>query len=732
MSDAKPLTFTEIVIRPCELTYGTAPCGAALGVTGTKKCYNSPRTCQVPEDYSAAEQVLRFAIPTEDLDASQYEFIPNMQSVDVRAQVLKPGESMGERESVSATYGDHLHNDVGYDKYVNDRGFNTYESGTHWGKFSARWPNLQGYEFRIVRGFVGQAIEDMERSYYVIDSTNGPGNSGQFGITAKDALKFLDDDRAVCPRPSTGQLVSGITDAVSEVFTLTPSGIGDDEYAASGLASIGDENVTFTRTGDTVTLTGRGLKGSQASDHDGGETFQSSEVFTGADPADIIYRLLSEFTDTDPIYFDLSAWLSETTTHIGRLYSADIMKPVGVKILINELINQVGLCIGTDVINKKIFVKALRQLTPVLSVDDNYILEGTISSKQQDSARVSFIITSYGQINPLLKIDEVQNYRAALASAATDERYLLENLPLAIRKIYSRWITVFNRPAAEFINDAILARYTNAPRQVSFRLPPQIAPQIASAMTVSSRIFQNDEGLQDSVTGQVVSLEKDDTGYNVMLQELKYMQQAATDRNIFIDQESYNINLRSVHDLIYTLAESGDVVNVYIENDAFVGSVSTDQFSFVVGDWVSGVEINIYCNGAGIQIGGAGGNGRVAQTGLNGGPSFYTRYPVNIHDAKIGGGGGGGGGVVFSAGYGVTTLSGSGGSGYISGVSSGPTSAYGGSGGIGGGFGLAGSSGSAYVGLIQAYSGGAAGVAIDGVSYITFIGATDICGAQIN
>lgn len=47
----KPCTIVELELDRCNLTYGTAPCTAAIGVTGERKCFNTRATCQDADNY---------------------------------------------------------------------------------------------------------------------------------------------------------------------------------------------------------------------------------------------------------------------------------------------------------------------------------------------------------------------------------------------------------------------------------------------------------------------------------------------------------------------------------------------------------------------------------------------------------------------------------------------------------------------------------------------------------
>ena len=122
---------------------------------------------------------------------------------------------------------------------------------------------------------------------------------------------------------------------------MSPAGIGDAEYPASGVISIGDERMTFTRVGDNLTLANRGSSGTSSESHDAGETVQLALVYDADDIATILNDLISNYTDTPSIYVNLAQWQEEVANYLPRLYSDEIMRPTSVKTLIDELITEV-------------------------------------------------------------------------------------------------------------------------------------------------------------------------------------------------------------------------------------------------------------------------------------------------------------------------------------------------------------------------------------------------------
>src|SRR5262245_63746382 len=104
--------------------------------------------------------------------------MPNSKEIAIQHQIISLGQTLGQRGNITVTFKDHLH------KFASE----SFEAGTFWGKFRARYgQTLQGESLRLIRGTVGQSIESMETRHFVIDSTNGPSRDRTFQIIAKDA-----------------------------------------------------------------------------------------------------------------------------------------------------------------------------------------------------------------------------------------------------------------------------------------------------------------------------------------------------------------------------------------------------------------------------------------------------------------------------------------------------------------------------------------------------------------
>ncbi len=245
----KSLTFVEIDIPVCTLTYGVAPCTASVPSTGDDKCFNCKSTCQDRDNYAEDEVTLRFAKPVSYLPADIDIVAPSISEVSFTPATISLGENLGTRATLNVVFKDHKDADTapGLDPYFDERAYDPYQQGSFWGKFRARQPFLRGRAIRWITGLEGQAIGDMETRHFVIESYDGPTPDGKYTLVAKDPLKLVDGDRSQAPFMNTGYLSAPITN-VATTATLSPAGIGDEEYPLEGHVTLGGREVaSFTR-----------------------------------------------------------------------------------------------------------------------------------------------------------------------------------------------------------------------------------------------------------------------------------------------------------------------------------------------------------------------------------------------------------------------------------------------------------------------------------------------------
>jgi hypothetical protein len=670
----------------CSRTYGTLPCTAALSALTPNKCYNSRLTCQDPVNYSAGVQTLRFARPQEGL--LQYGYvIPSLIDVQTTPAAINLSsmdtnqQSLGQREVVTIQLGDHLHSDLFVDKYRLERAtgaasftsitFNPYQRGTFWGKWLARNPFYTFYRARIREGVIGQALGSMRVRNYVI-TTVAVDDDGQVTITLKDLFSLIEARKSVAPKASTGRLNADITN-VAGSLTLTPAGIGDLEYPTSGKVCVGNEAMAFTRTGgsDVLTLTTRGDLNTAPSAHKQEDNVQLVLSFSAQLCHDIVFSLFTNYTDVKPADIVKADW-DAAAVNLTRLYSANIVKPTPVQDLVGELGLQAGFSIWPDVESGLITFVALQSTAPEATVTDNeWIVDGSLRTKRQDQKRLSQVWVYYGLIDPTKSLTDNANYhsRAVVADLVSEDD--TEYGTPSIREVFSRWIPQNGRTFALETGGRLLTMFRDPPMLANFRLHVDRSPQIGLARLFVLRTDRvlTDVGLPDSVSHIAIKVELGEAEIEVESQQVKFFTAnpdvpGSTTRTIYIDNDSVNLNLRTIHDTLYAPPTGVETVVFVVSAAVKVGSVSTALYAIETGSWPAGVSLSMVNLGRVQGKGGRGGDGACddsgyggalsndAQNGEPGGNALHVTYAISIDNLSgqlWGGGGGGGGGTVGDA-----------------------------------------------------------------------------------
>jgi hypothetical protein len=440
-------------------------------------------------------------------------------------------ESLGKRAQISARLMDFPYHDRFMDKYQVERisgdaqldgvGYNPRDRGTFWTKFKARNPNYAGRPMRKLDGFLTDGVLTIEKTrHYIITDIKGPDTNGQVTIEGRDILKLAEDDRAVAPQPSRGKLAVDITIDSGVSFDLIPETIGD-EYPASGFAAIGSELVSYTRSGDTITLTGRGLSGTSAKAHSVNDSFQVT-FSPRRDRIDNVLRdlLLSANINSDFIPF--ADWQAEVSRWAPSLFlTADIMKPEGVSKLIGELAI-LGVSIWWDEIDQEIKLQVNRpvDVDTVKVLSDN---SNNIEAFSQDRAddRITEVIFNTVQIDPSRGISADNFLRGSYIISP------VEKLPQAfgdtrIKTINCRWLNQGDDANVRIISLRLLDRFRLAPIRYEVTVDYRDDLSLVNVVRLESYIATDETGNLQPQLAQVTMREDDVAGHRVKLTLQKF------------------------------------------------------------------------------------------------------------------------------------------------------------------------------------------------------------------
>lgn len=551
-SGREPVQIVEIDQDFCTRVYGNAPCTAALGVTGTRKCYNTRKTCQDPDNYLAESLTLRFckrgaAIP------DKFPSIPTVQSVSTLPTRLNIGANdrntgpLGRRGSVTVRFDDAPYSDALTDKYLADRTFDPLEQGTFWSKFLARNPYYQGRELRVIEGYYGldtsqmawadtdlvwgslsmqwgdfaeTTIQDARTRAYYIERITGPDARGRVEVLAKDILKAADDRRATAPKVSQGLLTAALTDSDTSTFAVA-GGVLSEYSATGGTVRIGDECITYSSASEsggiiTFDITARGTDGTEAQDHDEDDQVQECFRVTQLAPYLAIRDLLQDFAGVDPALIDSTAWQAENDTWLlGFELTALITEPTGVNALIGEICEQVGVSVWWDERDQEIRFLAVRPPLgnlPLITGDN--ILADSLQSTTREDERITQSWIYLGQRDPTESVDERSNYRQIRIRVDADAESADQYGDQRIRRIFARWLQT--ELQATDISTRILSNYRDVPTILRFDLDAKDSSLwTGDLLDIQFRTVTSDTGAAEPSIYQIISADEYDPGHRV-------------------------------------------------------------------------------------------------------------------------------------------------------------------------------------------------------------------------
>lgn len=732
----------EIIVDRCSRTFGVSPCIA----TG-EECYqtrNITNDCKDPENYNATTHTYIFGKPT-GFFPHEIGALQNIRDISFTNSRAMPAKSVGAQAQLSVTFDDHPTNDVRLDPYYDQRAYIASDQGTFWGKFFAINPYIHQAKIKYKRWYGDQDYSEAE-TYNLYISDFSRDESGRVTIQAVDFTRLLYEKNALCPEPSPGFLLSDITDGATSL-TLTPAGIGDSYYAASGEIAVGEEAMTFTRSGDVMTIT-RAARDTEAKEHKAGEVVQVPKIWTSTKSSQIIHDLVTEFSELDSSFTNVDDWNALLDEYPSELFTAYIPKPTETVKLINEICVDAGVILTPNIQTEKLLFQPVTQLAATQNTfHKNRMIEDSFASKTENRDRVSQVIVSYGVKSAFKNLKDPGNYYSH------ELRFLPENLypKKAYKVFYSRWIPTGASSVAASVGDRYLAWKQHGTYKFSFMVKPRENISVGELIFINHWTITDCAGAQRNVPAIVVEKTPHPGGYYIECDEYRFDPLASGNKVITLSANARNINLRDIYDQLYTAVDEVNEIRFVVREGVVIGSESTSLYSLVRGSWPVGVEPVLLNYG---HIVGRGADGVQNGNGLNGGDAIYTDGPLEVdNQGVIGSGGGSGGGhyftgtppaeVSYAGGGGAGDRPGNGGSYAVYGVPSGGGGGPGGYAGLedgqdgitfsdatytgaGGDLGQSGSSSS------SGKTGGSPGVAVDGDSHITWTTVGDIRGSRIN
>lgn len=524
----RPVVIVELFLQRCLLTYSEAPCEAALGVTGSTKCYNTLKTCQdTPNFDPSTAKPLRFSSERVDEIQQPGDFVtfPTVRNIDTAPTRLDPGRGLGIRSSVKIELMDHPWTDQGFDPYLGDASRVVDDPdlvGSFWGKLLARNKFWEGRRVDILTGYLDTEdgsydAANFKRRTYVLEQIAGPDRNGLISIVAKDPLKFADSNRTKIPESTPVTLNSDMNMSSSQVNLAEVD--AHLFYAPGDFICIDREimEVNSINAGQNRLNVSRGTLpavypevGTIITEHNEGATVQLCKFYDAQRVDDIISDLLINIVGIDPTFIDLVEWAAVFDAQIpSYIFSTLITEPTGVKDLLQELTEHTILLwwddreqeIRFDVLRPSAFVAI-----PTYD-DESVLLADSFASNRSSKERISRVLTHFGQRDPTENLEELNNFLQTDVRADLDAETPEEYGSARQLDIFSRWMPISLAAVADEIGQRLLVEYRNTKILAQFAIDPKDDTQwTGDFVKVRTRYVQDENGNPDTRQYRIVEV----------------------------------------------------------------------------------------------------------------------------------------------------------------------------------------------------------------------------------
>ncbi len=455
---SEPIEYLELPLPRCGLTHGTAPCTAS----GTPKCYNTFTTCQDRENFAEGEAVIhRFAMQQE---GAAHGAMPALRAVSDSSVKIDPDKGFGLSASLTAVLTDFALHDRAQDPYWRER----TAQGTWLARLIAH--NRENYFRRscdVLRGHVGDAIEDMQRECYLLESIDGPDSNGRVQIKAKDPILKFDD--AMLPDPEAVYTVAADFDDQATSIVTT----GRDPVLGELVLRIGSELIRGEFKNTPVFLvTERGAFGSEADSHSAGDDLQVCYVAEDRPAIDVLRDLraaadMDAFADDAQWADEADQWLTLSLTHV-------VSKPTKVKKLLEAVLEQIRAYMWWEQRQQRIVLKAIAPLAyndvPPAYNRVQHVLADSFDLMDDLTKQITRVIV-YFSPSDRTELGEAKNYRSISvtvdAEAELPESYGREKTV----EIFADWLE--SAGDASSLGFRKLARYRNGERRFKWAFDPK-------------------------------------------------------------------------------------------------------------------------------------------------------------------------------------------------------------------------------------------------------------------
>jgi hypothetical protein len=498
------------------------------GVTATNPdatlCYRTPATTD-QGTFSIVTKTRKWQTATTRA-LPELGAIPCLESARYAAEEIKIGSGLGSFGQVTITLSDFVDDDArSEDPFATDtsRSGRDLSAGTYLSKLLARNPWWTGRALRVIEGWATDGVwhpSDTTVRHFLVRDVQGP-SAGTVTITAVGPLQLLNLDNTEAPSPSEGVLLSDISDSATAATIHDPVIAGD--YPASGLLRCGDEVMSYTRSGQALTLT-RAQLGTKADEHSADDALQVVLRYTDEPIVDIIEDLLTTYGGVDPALLDLSGWALEQSLWLPQYdLSGVVSSPTKVLDLVRELLEASGSVLWWDDSSGLVRLRAIRPaLSTVATWSERLNLLGSPDQKRDMGQRVSRCDIAIDLRSADKDPKAVTSYRARVLGVSAgdgDDQHGSEKIKL----IATRWISSSQTSLAIRASWLVTNQLRDGRQTISVEVSAKDATaKLGDVVSITDRDIVDRTGQPVAVRAFVVRREAVATGsrYRYLLERL--------------------------------------------------------------------------------------------------------------------------------------------------------------------------------------------------------------------
>jgi hypothetical protein len=534
----RPRQIVELVQRRCGLRFGVAPCTA----TGTP-CHQLWGSCGDRDHIDQAGLLVwRFCKPGDQVEPLYSRTgeeiytnaIPLLASVTTSSAEINVGSQrtgvapLGIGAGASVTFLNAPWDDHVGDYYLADR---PSIQGTFWGKWRARNLFFSDMMLRIYEGYVGQALEDMQRRDYYVDGTPSI-TTEQTTLKGISPLDWLSAKNAKFPPETVMSLATDINTSTAAVriygnavdLALNLGNTGSKRYLR-----IGSEILLYTGWTDAgggyFDLTGvqRAQLASTLESHTAQDGCQRVGRYENIQHWRVAADLIDNQSPIPIIYRDSAQWDDEGYDHMITVKATrTVISPVAVDTLLGELCQQGGFSIWWDERLQRIPLLANRppnQTPLVLNEETGIIMDGAQISDDPD-LQISRVAVYYYSRSPF-NAGKPENYKVLHLEIDGYVEAPAASGKVKTLTIFADWIT--RDTDATRLAARVLLRYRLIPQYLTLAVDAKDRQlQLGREFDIVLGAIEDAQGNPLSSRWQVISANETVSGHQMRLKFQSY------------------------------------------------------------------------------------------------------------------------------------------------------------------------------------------------------------------